>query len=227
VAFQHKSAGQHMWYEVSGGPAISFVTTENNPFHYGHKIVPHGGVTAFIPFNNRIAFKTGAIYQFKSISSKGIGFYKDSVNLHYALDSKSNYHFINVPLQLAMNIGSNKQGFWRVAAGMSYGFLIAARKHLNMQTYEGNDLLRDNTLAFKPVLGSERSGNYPGLPGQEGTPLHVFTPSVRVDITYQWQERLLLSAFYEYNLQDVRVRTVSNSIERLHYTGISFGVLFW
>ena len=221
------AVAQHIWYEIFAGPAVSYVSKERDALSHSHKWVPHAGITAFIPFNDRIALKTGAIYQMKGISSSGTGYNKDSAMFRYGLDTRTTFHFLNIPLQLAVNIGKNKQGFWRVAGGMSYGFLVGAKKHLNMQTYKGEDLLRARAISFKPVRGSERSGSYPGLPNHEGTPLHVFTPAVRLDVTYHWQERLLISAFYEYNLQDVRVHKAGNSSLKLHYTGLSFGVLFW
>lgn len=218
---------QHAWHEITGGLGLSYATKERSSSSYTVRVLPTVGLTSFIPFSERIALKTGAIYQYKGISSSGRGTNRDSAEFSYTTQSTSSYHFINIPLQLAVNIGNNKQGFWRVAGGMSYGFLVAARKQLDFQTYKDNHLIRTNSLRWKPIIGSEQSGNTEGLPGDEGTPLHFFVPALRADITYQWQERLLISAFYEYNLQDVRVRTVGNSVAKLHYTGLSFGVLFW
>ena len=218
---------QHIWYEAFGGPSFSFVSKEHTSATYGHKFGLHGGINAFIPFNNKVAFKTGAVYQLKRVGSKGDGVNRDTAGIHYTFQSNSSYHTISVPIQLAVNIGDNPQGFWRVAAGMNYGFIIAAKKVMTFQTYEDNELVRDNKVSFKPVIGSERSGSRPGLPGQEGTPVKFFVPALRFDVTYHWQERILLSAFYEYDLEDVRVRTVENSKARFHSTGVSFGVLFW
>jgi hypothetical protein len=227
VASAHPASSQHIWYEAFGGPSISFASKERNSSIYGYKLGLHGGINTFIPFNDKIALKTGAIYQLKRISSKGEGINKDTASIHYTFQSNSSYHLISVPLQLAVNIGDNPQGFWRIAAGMNYGFMVAAKKDITFQTYEDNELVRDNKLSFRPIIGSEQSSSRTGLPAQEGTPVRFFIPALRFDITYHWQERILLSAYYEYDLEDVRVRTVGNSTARLHSTGVSFGVLFW
>jgi hypothetical protein len=179
------------------------------------------------PFNDRVAIKTGLLYQQKGIKTEGEIFTRDSVDIRNATSSRSTYHFINIPLQLAYNFGTNQESLWRIAGGMSYGLMAAARTNLDIRSYKENELFEMRSVSFDPLITTSLKDNNPTVPGNEGTPLYLFTPSVRVDLTYQWQERLLLSFFYEYDLHDVHIRTTRNASVNLHYTGIALGVKFW
>lgn len=221
------TSAQERWFEITAGPAFSFASKKNDATNYDYRIVPQGGISGFFSFNKRVALKTGILYQLKGLKTNGESINSDTVEIRYAISSQSTYHYINVPLQLAINLNDNAEDQWRIAAGMSYGFMIAARTNAKVLTYNGDDLIQAKTISWHPKIGTAPKDNYPGLPAQEGTSLYLFTPSARIDLTYQWQERLLISAFYEYSLQDTRVRTVGTSKLNLHYVGISFGVRFW
>jgi hypothetical protein len=221
------ATGQQRWFEFTTGAAISFGTKENNPSTYNFRILPHAGLTMIQPFNDRVGIKTGLIYQQKGLKVEGESVKQDSFLIRNATISRSTYHFVSVPLQLAFNLGTNQESLWRIAGGMSYGFMAKARTNTNIRTYKEDELVEIRSVSFDPLITTSLKDNNPSLPGNEGTPLYLFTPSVRLDVTYQWQERLLLSFFYEYDLQDVHIRTARNARVNLHYTGIALGVKFW
>ena len=217
------SSAQQKWFETTAGTGLSFATTKASPLDYQTRILPHLGVTAFIPFSKTVALKTGVIYQQKG--NKTAGALKDSLDVFNVISSEETFHYLSIPLQLAFNFSEHSSGLWRVAAGMSYGFLVKATKSIDFQTYDGGTFVGEDSKSFNQAIGIESSQNYPGLPAQEGTALYVFTPAVRLDLSYQWQRQFVFSAFYEYNLQDNRMRIHQNARTNLHYTGISVGVI--
>jgi hypothetical protein len=228
LVFQTGATGQNPWYELTAGPSVNFTTGNRNPSSFNFKILPQGGITGFFPFNKKFSLKTGLIYQNNSMNTSVSGIKNnDTPSITYNVTSKSTYHFLDVPLQLAMNMGRDPQGFWRIAFGMDYRLLLQAKSETNIHSYEHETLIEDKSIIWRPGISLEKSSNNGDFPGQEGSPLYFFTPSVRADITYQWQERLLITAFYQYGLQDFRVRTSDRSSINMHTTGISLGVLFW
>ena len=170
--------------------------------------------------------KTGLLYQIKGMQSHG-RYVPDSVFREESFTARNDYHSLHVPLQLAVSIPGQKGDVWRFAGGMSYGFLLAGYSKVTINSVYEDESEKHRTLAFYHIVALEPKGNHPRAPHEEGTTLNAFTPALRFDLTYLWQERLVLSAFYEYNLQDIRMRTANNSQVRLHYSGIALGVLFW
>jgi hypothetical protein len=228
LSLANGTQAQHPWYEISAGPSVSFSSGVRNPYSYNFRILPQAGLMAFFPFNKKVAFKTGLIYQNKSLDTKKIRVTDpDTASISYDVVSRQRYHFLDIPLQLAVNIGRDMQGFWRIAGGMSYSFLVSSRSDADLDRFEHESFVGDRHITWEPTISMERVSNNPELPSEEGSPLYLFTPALRLDITYQWQERLLLSAYYQYNLQDLRIRTSGASIANLNSAGLSFGILFW
>src|SRR5690606_38619667 len=95
--------------------------------------------------------------------------------------SKNDYHFISIPLQMAVSFGSGRQSLYRVAAGMSYGFLLAAHSEITIDSYfdEANKIR--NTAHFSQLVTAQLKNDIEGLPLHEGTPVHFFVPALRFD----------------------------------------------
>jgi hypothetical protein len=215
------AGAQYRWLEATAGPAFSFSPGKNN-FSTNVKMLPQGGITAFIPFSKTLALKTGLIYQ-----QKGLNYYDlipDSLKVMNSIESSTLYHYLNIPLQIAYSFEERKDQTWRLAAGMSYGFLLMAVKEIKISTYDDNIFVSAESSSFRQPIGIDAGPHQSGLPGQEGTALYVFTPALRADIGWVWQRKIVLGAFYEYNLQDNRMRIHQNQRRMLHYTGISVGV---
>ena len=151
----------------------------------------------------------------------------DSIYAKELFTTKTDYHFISIPLQLAVSFGAHSQDVYRIAGGMNYGFLAAANSKITIDSYYDEQTKTGKTFSYSHLIAAQPKNDIDGLPQHEGTAMYFFVPSLRFDFTYQWQERIILSAFYEYDLQDIRMRTVGRSRVNLHYAGISVGVKFW
>lgn len=213
---------QRHWLEASGGPALSYATKGNN-FSSLPRAVPHGGITAFIPFNDWLALKTGTLYQQKKL--RYFDQIDDSLLVTNSISSETEYHYLSLPLQLAWTFHRRSDHAWRLTAGMSYGILLKATKRISFDTYDDGRLVDARTITFDQKIGLDPGENYPGLPGEEGTALYVFTPAARLDLSYEWKRKIVLGWFYEYNLQDMRMRLSDSRRRLLQATGLSLGVI--
>jgi hypothetical protein len=221
------SAGaQQRWLEATAGGAVSFATVKGSDWKYGARILPHAGVSGFVCFNERLALKSGLLYQMKGMETRA-DYEPDSVFRTQSFVSRNDYHFLSIPLQLAYTFGKHKRDQYRVAAGMSYGFMMKANSTISIDSYYDDGTKEATSYNYTHLVTGEQKESIEWLPQEEGAPVAIFTPALRMDFTYQFEEKLLLTIFYEYNLQDVRTRTVSSSQARLHYTGISLGVRIW
>lgn len=221
-----QARAQQRWFEFTSGLALSVPQAKGSPWHYKARLLPHAGLSGFFAFNNVFALKTGLLYEMKGYSTVA-RYVPDSLYTMERFTSKTNYHFFHIPLQLAASFGHHNNGLFRMAAGMSYGFLVGARSSITVGSFDDQQQVRSRSISFDHLIALQKKDGIAGLPHHEGTSLYLFTPAVRIDLTYIWQERLLMTAFYEYTLQDSRTRTVNNSSLRLHYAGLALGVLFW
>jgi len=110
---------------------------------------------------------------------------------------------------------------------MSYGFMLAGFSSIEAHSLKPDFSEVNQAFSYTHLVSAQPKNNVPDLPAQEGTPLKLFTPALRLDAVFIWQERLVFSAFYEYNLEDVRFRTINKSSINLHNIGIGVGVRFW
>jgi len=220
------AVAQERWFEATGGLAFSQPEATGAPWHYKGRVLPHLGISGFFSFNKTFALKTGLLYQQKGLSTKA-SYKPDSVYQFEQFSSVNTYHFISVPLQLAVNFARNGIGVYRFAAGMSYGFLAAANSEIEINSYYDEQRRENTSVKYNQLVSAQPKNDIKGLPAHEGTPVYFFVPAVRLDVSYEWQERFIFSLFYEYNLQDIRMRTVDNSKMNLHYAGIAAGIRFW
>ena len=226
LAIHQNVFAQERWFEVTAGPSVSIPQAKGAEFKYSPRILPSAGISGFFSINKTFAIKTGLLYQVKGLSTEA-AYVPDSIYDYQRFQSRSTYHMLNIPLQLAVSIPASHNDVYRIAVGMSYGFMLAGNTKIGIQSYNADQEVDRETRSYMHIIALQPKDNVPGLPKNEGTPLKLFTPALRLDFTYQWQERLLLSAFYEYNMEDVRLRTPDKSKINLHYMGVSFGVLFW
>ncbi len=217
------AAAQQKWFELTGGFGFTTASTSNSTVSYDSRILPTGGLTVHIPIVGRLALRSGILYQQKGL--RGGGSVADSLEVHSDLSSRETYHYLNIPLQLDVAFAGHKNGVWRIAGGMSYGILVDAVKSIRFRTYDGGSLVGEYEKEFKQSIGIESSQNYPGLPGQEGTALYVFTPAIRLDLTWQYKKQFVLGLHYEQHLQDIRMRVHNNARQKLHSVGIMAGVI--
>lgn len=224
--FSSSATAQERWFEATTGAALSVPSAKGSPWRYQPRVLLHGGVSGFFSLNKTFAVKTGVFYQIKGMTTNA-SYTPDSVYSSASFESQNTYHFISIPLQLAVTFGRHQDDCYRIAAGMDYNFMVAGYSKIDVTSHDDKNGTLHESLTYKHLISVSPKDDIPGLSHHEGTPLHLFTPAFRLDFTYQWQERLIISAFYEYNLQDVRMRTVDNSKVNLHYTGIALGVRFW
>jgi len=219
-------SAQDRWFEAMAGIGYTQPETKGSPWSYKGRILPNAGINCYIALSPTFSLKTGVLYQQKGLFTEG-SYKPDSVYQLQQFSSKNTYHFVNIPFQLAMNVAKNDIGTYRVAAGMSYSFLAAANSEIEVNSYYDDNRKDKTTVKYNHLVAAQPKDDIKGLPEHEGTPLYFFIPSLRLDISYLWQERFVFSVFYEYNLSDVRMRTVNDSKMNLHYAGVSAGIRFW
>lgn len=222
------SYAQERWFEATAGGSISIPSVEGSGWNYGNRVLPCAGISGYFSLNKTFALKTGLLYQMKGMTTQAL--YEPEADTNFIrqnFSSRNEYHFLSIPLQLAVSFKINEQDFLHIDAGMSYGFMLAGFSSLDAHSLKQDFSEVDQAFSYTHLVTVQPKNNVPGLPAQEGTPLYLFTPALRADAVYIWQERLVFSVFYEYNLQDVRIRTINKSNINLHSIGIGVGVRFW
>lgn len=222
----HKARAQQRWLELAAGGAVSVPAIKGSDWKHDARLLPHVGLTGFVSFNDYLSLKSGLLYQMKGMETNA-DYKPDSIYTRQSFTSRNDYHLLNVPLQLAFTFGKHSRDKYRIAAGMSYGFMLKATSKIAVNSFFEDGTYEQQQYSYTHVVTVDEKEPSTWAPKEEGAPVAVFTPAVRTDFTYQFEEKLLLTVFYEYHLQDHRTRVVRGTSGRLHYAGIAVGVRIW
>lgn len=176
------------------------------------------GVALQVPIATRFEFETGIGYERRaSRSTQAYGMNNtDSVNNN----SKVNYHYLALPLQLSVCLYKSKQSQFWINAGFNYGFLIQAKTCVaTAYFYKGKPINQPQDNCYNPSIVLLRDQNRFSTPQPYGQ-LYAFDVATSLGLSYTITPRIAIRAHYNYSLYNTEAN--SEGVTHQHNTGLSF-----
>jgi hypothetical protein len=199
---------------------INYIMSKGDGTKYTPLNLPHGSVCVIIPIQGWFYLRTGLAYQQKGFETHQS--ISDTTSILSDMTNRQKLHYVSAPLQICYRAPITSRSEYFISAGMDYGFLVKADAKLEINTYENGQFLHNKVLTYHPKVGLIPAST--PFKSKEGVQYLLFSPSLRIDACYFWEKQYSLSAFWEYDLTDIRANPETNSI-RLACWGLSIGVL--
>lgn len=209
---------------LTAGGGFSYVNVKHPVGEYSSIFCPNAAARLNVPMaKGKVLFETGIGYEMKGFGSI-TSFLKDNRTGKNEFDSKTQYHYLKIPLLVSYRLLKKDNGTLWLGAGMDYGFMMYATVSEMRSSYTGNKLDYKRKYTYHPKSALLPSDSY--LPQTNTAALYKFDPTVKFQLTYWWDQRYCIQLFHEYSLYDHNIYTNGQTVMHLQYTGMSVGFLF-
>jgi hypothetical protein len=204
------------------GMAASYVTKKYTGTKYHPRALPNAGAYVLIPVGQRLALRTGALYQQKGWhSTRAQNVITDQLDLQFR--SKVTLHEVAIPMQLSYQTQERNQLQYAFSGGMSYGFLIAAEQVDEVDVYYDGRLDYTSSHSWTPTTGLFPDNSR--LKKGDGTRYFMFNAALRIDAGVRWKNKYVLKAFWEQGLNNISAVDQDPASIKVGYCGLQLGVV--